>query len=78
MFLNHYLAPNNLLTLYLWYWKKADKMILYLTGDFKDCSLPEKKVFGTKNQEFIDSSREPFEQYLQVLEHASTNCSLCY
>lgn len=32
----------------------------------EDCLLPSKKIIGTKNQDFIDGKREPFEQYLQV------------
>ncbi|XP_052800556.1 sorting nexin-14-like [Mya arenaria] len=36
-------------------------------GELEKCSLPEKKMFGTKNQDFIDGKREPFEQYLQRL-----------
>jgi sorting nexin-14 len=37
-------------------------------GDFEDCQLPPKKSFGTKRQEFTESRREIFEQYLQVEE----------
>ncbi|KAL4225712.1 Sorting nexin-14 [Mactra antiquata] len=33
----------------------------------EDCLLPPKKIIGTKNQDFIDGKREPFEQYLQKL-----------
>ncbi|KAK7112643.1 sorting nexin-14-like isoform X2 [Littorina saxatilis] len=37
-------------------------------GDFvKDCQLPPKKSFGTKNQEFTESRKDVFEQFLQKL-----------
>ncbi|XP_025108729.1 sorting nexin-14-like isoform X2 [Pomacea canaliculata] len=36
-------------------------------GEFVDCQLPPKKSFGTKSQEFVESKKEVFEQYLQKL-----------
>lgn len=35
-------------------------------GGFSACQLPPKKSFGTKNQDFMESKKEQFEQYLQV------------
>lgn len=36
-------------------------------GGFSACQLPPKKSFGTKNQDFMESKKEQFEQYLQKL-----------
>ncbi|KAL8561662.1 hypothetical protein ACOMHN_001394 [Nucella lapillus] len=36
-------------------------------GEFEDCQLPPKKSFGTKTQEFTESKKDVFEQYLQKL-----------
>lgn len=35
-------------------------------GEFDDAILPPKKLVGTRNQEFLESKRIAFEQYLQV------------
>ncbi|XP_052220353.1 sorting nexin-14-like isoform X2 [Dreissena polymorpha] len=36
-------------------------------GEMEDCSLPEKKMFGTNKYEFIDGKRDALEQYIQKL-----------
>ncbi|GAB1606612.1 sorting nexin-14-like isoform X2 [Argonauta hians] len=36
-------------------------------GGFPACQLPPKKSFGTKNQDFMESKKEQFEEYLQKL-----------
>lgn len=42
------------------------KDLFLFKGEFVDCQLPPKKSFGTKSQEFVESKKEVFEQYLQV------------
>lgn len=37
-----------------------------VAGVWADCSLPPKKSFGTKNQDFMEEKRDALEQYLQV------------
>lgn len=36
------------------------------TGTFADAQLPSKRIIGPKNQEFLATKREEFEEYLQV------------
>ncbi|ELT98993.1 hypothetical protein CAPTEDRAFT_203562 [Capitella teleta] len=46
-------------------------------GDFEDALLPPKKLVGTRNQEFLESKRPAFEQYLQIgfrVKHPVCNC----
>lgn len=38
------------------------------SGPFEDAQLPSKRIIGPKNYEFLESKREEFEKYLQVLE----------
>ena len=45
--------------------------LFHCTGELVN-SLPDKKMFGTNKQEFIDGKREEFEEYLQV----SNSCTI--
>ena len=40
--------------------------VLVFPGEFEDAPLPTKKLVGTRNQEFLETKRAAFEQYLQV------------
>ncbi|XP_064595473.1 sorting nexin-14-like isoform X2 [Liolophura sinensis] len=43
------------------------KLKEFHAGVWADCSLPPKKSFGTKNQDFMEEKRDALEQYLQKL-----------
>lgn len=38
------------------------------SGTFADAQLPSKRIIGPKNYEFLESKREEFEEYLQVIQ----------